>query len=112
MLADKDAEVRRAALGGLLALGKDAKPALAELLKLVNDDDEKVRRYLAEILADTGPEGQATLTKLLEDKSADVRGLAADSLGHMGPAAKDAADALKRHLGDMGRLSAGIGEPP
>ncbi len=104
LLKDKDASVRRATMQGLVTMQQTAKPAWGEMIRLFNDDDSSVRGTLARGLGGMGVEGVPTLTKLLGDKDAHVRAAAADSLGTIGPAAKDAAPALKRLLTDMGML--------
>jgi hypothetical protein len=54
----------------------------------------------ARLLSRAGPKSVPVLMKLLDDPSPYVRGDAASALGELGPAAKEAAEPLKRLLTD------------
>jgi HEAT repeat protein len=128
LLHDDNVQVRRNAIGAFMSLeqqGCDLRPALPEILKLVNDKDDSVRRSLAFMLGDMGRAAGVAfrqldaksderaiasgrqflmieaLEKLLGDEKSYVRALACDSLRKIGPDAKHAAAALKPLLKDM-----------
>jgi HEAT repeat protein len=119
-LINRDNEVRRKAARDLADLGKDAKPAMKDLMaRLTRDKDLYVRRYSAQALGAIGPDAKPAipaLRKALNDEKKQVAEAAVVALGKIGPASvaaltaavkdtrmeaavrKKAADAL----GDMG----------
>ena len=82
-------EGRLYALGALVALGADAKPALLSLCAALRDHDPAVRRKAAEALGGIGPEARDTahrdLLAALRDADPDVAAAATAALGKMGP---------------------------
>lgn len=98
--------VRNDALEILAELGPAAKPALAEMIAGLGDEDPVYRSDAAMAIAAIGPEAAAAapeLEKLLADESTPppVRYTAAYGLGRIGPAAV-AAEPLLRRLADSG----------
>ena len=118
----------RNAIYGLASMqqqGLDLRPATPEILKLVDDKDDSVRRCLAGTLGGMGrtagfafrqlgeksdqraiESGRqflmiAAIEKLLGDEKSYVRARACDSLREIGPDASHAATALKPLLKDM-----------
>ncbi len=102
LLRDKDANVRRGVVDHLTGR-KEAEQFIPGLIALQDDENGGVRFDATLTLARMGKsEAVAPLVKLLADKRPNTRAYAADILGDMGPAARDAVPALKQHLTDMG----------
>jgi len=99
LLGNRDPGVRHVSAEALL-MRNNATVFQVELLKLM-DSDEELRRANANLLSRLGPGAIPMLLKLLADRDPNVRGNAAESLGHFGRAAKDAVDPLKKLLTDM-----------
>lgn len=111
-LNSTDASVRRSAAFALGRLGDDARDAVPDLVRLLGDDETKVRDMAASALGDIAralADGNAEewqqsggmLVKLLQDDpSARVRRSAAYALGAFGPRAGGAEEYLMHALGD------------
>ena len=100
LLKDADPRVRGNAKFKLAQMVGVVKPLPPEILELADDPDDQVRSELATNLRKGGSATIPLLLKLLEDKHAYVRAAAAESLGDLGPAAKETVVALQRHLAD------------
>src|SRR5262249_8823690 len=102
MLKHKDGEGRAHAARALAKLGRDAKPALADLTKAVKEDkDKQVVKAALETLAQIGADAKASLPevkKALKDTDPDVRRAAIDALGRLGAEPKEELDDLKEAL--------------
>jgi hypothetical protein len=70
----------------------------------LGDPSPAVREKAALALGHFGPKAVPILTQTLRDSDADVRWAAADALGRIGPAAKDAVAALVQALKDPIRI--------
>jgi len=81
-------------LGPLRDLAPDLLPAVRERLRTT--DDYQWHREMARTLAAWGPDGAEAVPELIDLLSMDAAGWAAHALGQMGPAAADAAPALRR----------------
>jgi HEAT repeat protein len=105
LLGHKDIVVRHAAATAILY----ARPFQAvetfrpALLKLMNADADFCRRNV-QLLPVVGTGAVPILVKLLDDKAPGVRSNSALALSRLGPAAKQAAPALKRLLTDMAKV--------
>jgi HEAT repeat protein len=68
VLADHDSEVRRSAAGALGTMGRAARPAVPALVKLLLDtkEQEEVRKYAAEAIANIDPNDPSALAGLLQ----------------------------------------------
>jgi HEAT repeat protein len=88
---------------GMRLLGKEARPAVPALIRLLSDRDPEVQSAAADCLAGIGPEAAEavpTLVRMLKDrnraKQYDVRVFwAAHALGEIGPAAGAAIPSLE-----------------
>jgi HEAT repeat protein len=96
-LGNADADVRFNAADILRGLGADAEPAIPALVAGFRDPDEQVRTQCVFALVDIGyaiKERAAgaveALAQALRDQSAEIRSLAAEALGAIGPAARPA----------------------
>ncbi len=81
------------------ALGKIGRPAIAFLIKTLEDKDKIriAREGAAKALGNIGPDAKEAvpaLIKALENDESDVRKAAAEALGNIGPDAKEAISAL------------------
>jgi HEAT repeat protein len=104
LLRHKDIAVRHAAGAELLFnMREETKRFQAELLEFAGGDMEFCRANAA-LLSRAGPKSVPILVQLLGDRDPVVRGDAASALGELGPAAKEAAAALKRLLTDMAEI--------
>jgi HEAT repeat protein len=99
-LADREASVRSAALQRLRSLGRDAAPAVEDLAKLLDDNDERTRTVAAETLVRIGSPSVAALEAALESPQPRTRELAVFSLGKMGVVAQPALPKLRERLKD------------
>ncbi len=106
-------EGRLYALGALVALGPDAKPALLPLCAALRDRNPAVRRKAAEALGNIGPDARATarrdLIDALRDADPDVAAAATAALGAMGPPALAEAPSLQVLLQDKAEPAARFG---
>ena len=105
-LNDANDEVRRFATQGMALFGKQAGGQMDELSKLLHtDSSEWVRAQAAIVFRFVDPDGTRSVRELihaLSDKSPNVRGLAAVTLGELGPKARGAVPALVARLDDRG----------
>ncbi len=100
-LSDGDLVTRIQAARVIGDLGKDAIEAFPELAELaVHDGIPAVRQTAVISLRAFGPSAVPVLAKMLRDPVAEVRMMAADALGGIGPNASDAIPALQAVLGD------------
>jgi HEAT repeat protein len=91
----ESALLRRAAVVALGAAGQSASVAVPALADLVVfDESAEVRDLAATSLGQVGAEAVPALRALLSDEDVEVRRLAARTLGEMGPSADPALDAL------------------
>jgi uncharacterized sulfatase len=97
LLANKDAALRWWGALGLVALGKDAKPAESALRKALTDDSPSVRIAAAEAVGNLGDHAAAlpVLTKALEHDAPLVRLAAINVLDRFGAKAKPALPAIR-----------------
>ena len=96
LLRDGDPFVRAGAAFGLGGVGEAATAAAAPLVERLNDPDERVRWRAADALAKIGRDGASVgqLASLVQDAKGVGRGLAAEALGRVGPAARSAVPVL------------------
>lgn len=101
-LADDDARVQHVAKVALAQLAGDPASALPEIEKaLAPDRDATLRRFaVGDLRRAGGARAVALLAKLLDDKDSWVRESAAEALGELGPAAKEALPALEKAHAD------------
>jgi hypothetical protein len=97
LLTNKDAALRWWGALGLVALGKDAKPAESALRKALNDDSPSVRIAAAEAIGNLGDHAAAlpVLTKALEHNAPLVRLAGINVLDRFGSKAKPALSAIR-----------------
>ncbi|MCX6897958.1 MAG: sulfatase-like hydrolase/transferase [Verrucomicrobia bacterium] len=97
LLENKDAALRWWGAMGLVALGKDAKPAESALRKAMADDSPSVRIAVAEAIGNLGDHAAAlpVLTKALEHDAPLVRLAAINVLDRFGSKAKPALPAIR-----------------
>jgi HEAT repeat protein len=96
VLTDKDRNVRLEAITLLSALGVDAKPAIPNLIRLLESEtDHEVGLKAAHALGKAGKGAVKDLKNALTNNSAGVRLGAAMALADIGPAAKEATKALQ-----------------
>jgi HEAT repeat protein len=93
VLQEKDADVVQEALGVLEVLGKESRPAVPALVRLLGDQKDLHKKIVA-VLSKVGKEAVNPLIKALDDDSAALRLGAAKALGEMGQVAKPAAQRL------------------
>jgi HEAT repeat protein len=115
-LKSPDAGIRGRAAISLDQLGAAAKPAIPALATALADKNLNVRYWCAKVLRGFGPEAKEAVPALVaalrtfpggspaldgpERYYPDVRSVAAEALGAIGPAAKDAVPALKEAAAD------------
>lgn len=95
----KDKDLRRSAAAVLATFGPAAKPAVGELVALLDDPnlDAPTRRELQFTLGQIGPDAAPAVPELIQGLASDqerVRNSAIFALGRIGPAAKAAIPAL------------------
>ncbi|MBI5397341.1 MAG: sulfatase-like hydrolase/transferase [Verrucomicrobia bacterium] len=97
LLGNADAAMRWWGALGLVALGKDAKPAESALRKALVDDSPSVRIAAAEAIGNLGDHAAAlpVLTKALEHDAPLVRLAAMNVLDRFGPKAQPALPAIR-----------------
>lgn len=101
MLSDRNVEVRRRAIGTLLAMGQKAGAAVPALVQALEDRESSIRQMAALNLGQIGSaagEVVPALVKALSDPTPHVRGSAAASLGKL--RAQEALPALEEALKD------------
>jgi HEAT repeat protein len=93
-LKDKDLKVRRAAAVALIQMGRTNKETLEVLLEDMHSRDKDVRKAavwaLGQVSKQVGAAILPALRKALKDEDEEVRGHAAQALGEMGLAAREA----------------------
>jgi HEAT repeat protein/lysophospholipase L1-like esterase len=89
LLQEADPFVRSGAAYGLGGIGSAAKPGVPPLVARLGDPDERVRWRAGDALAKIGIEAGSVepLVRLVRDEGGPGRGLAAEALGRLGPAA-------------------------
>jgi len=96
-LGDPDGEIRRRAAEGLGRIGPEAKEAIPALIKVLgNDDVGRSASVALGRIARGAMEVVPALTRALSDPDVFVRCYAAETLGEIGPGAKEAVHALER----------------
>ncbi|HYV34424.1 MAG TPA: HEAT repeat domain-containing protein [Gemmataceae bacterium] len=104
MNPQEDSDVREVTASALRKFGAAAKPALPQLIKLLNIGEAEAQEAIIKaITAIGGPETTPAipaLIKSLDSRNVNVRKLAAEALGRMGPLAVSAIPALTDHLQD------------
>jgi uncharacterized sulfatase len=97
LLGNKDAALRWWGALGLVALGKDAKPAEPALRKALNDNSPSVRIAAADAIGNLGDHAAAlpVLTKALEHEAPLVRLAAINVLDRFGSKARPALPAIR-----------------
>jgi HEAT repeat protein len=103
--------VRRFAAESLGAIGKDAKSAVPDLARAINDSTKEVQLAAVDALGKIGPESVKALTDAVKDTSKDgaVRSKAAQSLAKIGMAARSAVPELASVL--TGKMKKGKKTP-
>jgi len=98
-LGDKDRGVRLAAAGALCGMRADAAEAVPALIRSLSTESMGggIGRGMYGSIMDIGTAAIPALIEALGDDSDQVRRFAADTLGHFGRIAKDAASALERY---------------
>ncbi len=108
-LSDRYGVVRQAAAQGLLQIGPSAAVAVAELARVLEEDEvPRVRWYAAGALGhakEKAAPAVRSLAQALTHSDGNIRATAAQSLCQIGPAAKEAIPALIAALGDEGELT-------
>jgi HEAT repeat protein len=99
-LREGTAEQRDQAVEALTQLGKEIAPVLPEIEKAVLDKDPEVRRAAVKTLAAYGADAKSGLIVALGDQEADIRALAAETLGKLGVEAAKTIPNLAERLGD------------
>jgi hypothetical protein len=102
-LADKDSDVRAAAVSSLAKIGTDNPAGIPGLIKALQDPDSRIRGLSGLALKSIGPKAALAVTQLtttLSDHEESVRVAAAEALGAIGPAASAAVPALAARLTD------------
>ncbi|MCI0377293.1 MAG: HEAT repeat domain-containing protein [Gemmataceae bacterium] len=89
-LSHKDADARFYAVWALAWIGPDASSVSSQVIGLLTDDKDHVRRKAAYALGRIAPAPQAALKELIKafgDKSPEVRSAAGEAVAHFGAAA-------------------------
>lgn len=94
LLKDTDKDVRENACLALIQINPDPKIAFSAYKGALRDKEENVRRVASEGLGKLGPPAIPALLDMLKDKDKVLRKSAAEALGAMGPKAKSAEKAL------------------
>lgn len=99
---DADAGMRAMAVGALSEMTPLNKEALKEIFAALNDTDEGVKYVTLEVIYAIGPklshEAVPTLIEALTDPNLLAQRMAMQSLGVLGPAAKEATPALREYV--------------
>jgi len=99
-----DSEGRRFAAMALEAFGAQGKAALRALIAALGDEDRNVVRQAIRSVGAMGKEASPAVATLVGiyrgEESSEVRALAAEALGRIGPAAAEAVPLLLPALGD------------
>jgi HEAT repeat protein len=105
-------EIQEKTAYGFLVLGHVSKPALPELIALLDDPTPEVRTVAAFAIGKIGPDGASAIpalqrlitnsisAKVQQNHAADERGLAAFALGEMGAIARPALPQIERLRND------------
>jgi HEAT repeat protein len=97
LMKDSNAEVRAAAIWGIVGLGKRAEPVIPNLVIALRDDDAKVQEAASYAFSEMGEKAAPALPALidaLQSSNTCVRGNAAGAIGTIGPRARGAVRAL------------------
>jgi HEAT repeat protein len=100
MLHDADPNNQVLAADALGHMGPAAEDAVPDLVQLLSVSNETVRSHAGKALADLGVVAVPSLILALKQPEPAVRVAAAETLGNIGPAAKEAIPALATLLGD------------
>jgi HEAT repeat protein len=98
-LSDPSSTVRSEALRALGSIGPTAEQAIPSIINLLNTD-RSVHHVLTDTLAAIGPMVIPEVTDALRNEDHNVRCMAAEALGKMGPLASPAVNELKAALHD------------
>jgi len=101
MLNDADPKSQVLAADALGHMGPAAEEAVPDLVQLLTVENENVRLHASKALADIGEVAVPSLISALKQPEPAMRTSAADVLGAIGPAAKDAIPSLATLLGDQ-----------
>jgi HEAT repeat protein len=75
--------LRLAIMSALESIGTEARPAIADLIRVLNDPDIRARQKAAEVLGRFGPaaaSAEPALRKALDNESPEVRRAAGEAL--------------------------------
>ena len=100
MLHDADPKNQVLAADAVGHMGPDAEELVPDLVQLLTVSNETVRSHAGKALADLGVVAVPSLILALKQPEPAVRVAAADTLGNIGPAAKEAIPDLATMLGD------------
>ena len=103
MLHDADLNNQVLAADALGHMGPAAEDAVPDLVQLLSVSNETVRSHAGKALEDLGVVAVPSLILALKQPEPAVRVAAADTLGNIGPAAKEAIPDLATLLGDEDR---------
>jgi HEAT repeat protein len=106
LAADPSGRMRRTIAPALVPYGAAARPAVPALVRMLAVETERAGALLA--LKAIGVDNVPELKKMLAIKDTKVRTLACESLGSLGPAAKEAAPQLRELLAQDAALRAPI----
>jgi HEAT repeat protein len=96
LVQDDDPLTRSLAVEVLRRVGKEARPAIPALIRVLGDRDSCAGLLAVLALASLGEEAVQPLTGALKEEDVVVRQLAASALGRIGPRARAALPALKK----------------
>jgi HEAT repeat protein len=99
----QDVEIRIQGARGLAKLGREAKPALGDLIAAAKDSDKKVRKAVIEALGPFGPEARNALpifSEALKDNDKELRRAGLQALAKMGAESKNSIPAIRDLLKD------------
>jgi HEAT repeat protein len=102
-LISTTASDRRDAAQALGRMGRNAQPAILDLIHALQDPNSDVQEAAAEALRQIGEESVPALIDTLKDQRPEVRAAAAHGLAHLGPSARPAVKDLIRALEDDDR---------
>lgn len=108
-LQDEFPRVRSAAADAIAAIGPDARPAIADLAKLLSDSDRGVRYRAAAALDHLGPVAADAAPALIEcmnnvREQEATRQMAIKALAQTGPATRDVVLKALREVNDQGNF--------
>jgi HEAT repeat protein len=99
-LDDRDMDIRIQAVRALVRIDPTAKAVVPALQKLLRDPERDVRQEVLDALGQCGKPAVAPLMESLKDLDSNILVHAAESLGRIGPDAKEAVPTLRLLLKD------------